>query len=87
MPEEKISKYKNYTQYIKDGIYLIGIIVALYGWISTKSKNEAIMESTIKYNTEAVKKLENFVTKQVELNGKQAEINGSLMEFKNSHQD
>jgi len=87
MSPDKTSKYKKLTLYIKDAIYIIGIIVALYGWISTKSKNEAMMESTIKYNTEAVKTLEDFVTKQVDLNTKQAEINGTLMEFKNSHQD
>ena len=87
MSPEKTSGYKKLTPYIKDAIYIIGIIVSLYGWISTKSKNEAILESTIKYNTEAVKKVEAFVTKQVDMNAKQAEVNGTLMEFKNSHQD
>ncbi len=87
MSPEKPSTYKKFTPYIKDAIYIIGIIVSLYGWISTKSKNEAILESTIKYNTEAVKKVEAFVTKQVDMNAKQAEVNGTLMEFKNSHQD
>ena len=81
------SRYKRITPYIKDAVYIIGIIISLYGWISTKSKNEAILESTIKYNTEAVKKVEAFVTKQVDMNAKQAEVNGTLMEFKNSHQD
>jgi hypothetical protein len=55
------------------------------GWISTKSKNEAVLETTIKYNTEAVKKFEEFMGKQIDLNGKQAEINGTLIEYKNSH--
>jgi hypothetical protein len=87
MSPTKQSRYKKLTPYIKDGIYIIGIIVSLYGWISTKSKNAAVLETTIKYNTEAVKKLDGFVTKQVDLNSKQAEINGTLMEFKNSHQD
>ena len=82
-PQE--STYKKFFPYVKDGIYIIGIIISLVGWISTKSKNEAVLETTIKYNTEAVKKLESFVTKQVDLNGKQAEINGTLMEFKKSH--
>lgn len=75
----KQSWYKNIVPYIKDGIYIIGILVSLFGWIKTKSKNEAVLETTIKY-------FEEFVTKQVDLNGKQAEINGTLMEFKNSHQ-
>jgi cytochrome b561 len=83
--EKKPAWYDNYTTYIKDVIYIIGIVVSLYGWISTKAKNEATLETTIKYNTEAVKKLEDYMNKQVDLNGKQAEINGILMEFKNSH--
>jgi len=78
--------YKKYLPYLKDAVYIIGLVVALFGWISTKSKNEAVLETTIKYNTEAVKKFENFMDKQVDLNGKQAEINGTLMEFKNSHE-
>lgn len=79
--------YKTITPYIKDAIYIIGILISLGGWLMTKSKNEAILETTIKYNTEAVEKLESFMTKQVELNSKQAEVNGALLEFKNSHQD
>ena len=85
MPTKEEIWYKKFTPYIKDAIYIIGILISLYGWISTKSKNEAVLETTIKYNTEAIKNLENFVDKQVELNGKQAEVNGILMEFKNSH--
>jgi len=85
-PEIK-SKYKSIAVYVKDAVFIIGIVISLYGWISTKSENEAMLESTIKYNTEAVKKLEDFVSKQVDINGKQAGINGTLMEFKNSHQD
>lgn len=81
------SRYKKITPYIKDAVYIVGIIISLYGWISTKSKNEAVLETTIKYNTRAVEKLETFVTKQVDLNGDQAKLNGEFMEFKNSHDD
>jgi hypothetical protein len=79
------SMYEKITPYIKDVIYIIGIGVATYGWISSKAENKATLETTIKYNTEALKKVEVFVEKQVELNSKQAEVNGILMEFKNSH--
>ena len=79
--------YKKYATYIKDAIYIIGIVVSLTGWISTKAKNEAVLETTIKYNTEIVKKLEIFMDKQIELNEKQAELNGQLSEFKRNHKE
>jgi hypothetical protein len=84
MPGTK-SMYDKITPYIRDVIYIIGIGVATYGWISAKGENKAILETTVKYNTEALIKVEEFVTKQVDLNNKQAEVNGILMEFKTSH--
>ena len=87
MSPEKATGYKKYLPYLKDMVYIVGIVISLYGWIKTKSKNEAVLETTIKYNTEAIIKLETFVTKQVDLNTKQGEVNGALMEFKNSHDD
>lgn len=81
----KVSWYNKFTPYIKDAIYIIGIVASLIGWISAKTESKTLLETTVKYNTEAVKKLEDFMTKQVEFNGKQMEINGTLMEFKNSH--
>ena len=30
--------YKKYTPYIKDAIYIIGIAVSTYGWISSKAE-------------------------------------------------
>lgn len=85
MPIKDPKWYDNYTKYLKDVIYIIGILASLYGWISTKSKNEAVLETTIKYNTETVKKLEVFVDKQIELNAKQAELDGQYSQFINSH--
>jgi hypothetical protein len=87
MPIKDPKWYDNYTKYIKDVIYIIGILVSLYGWITTKSKNEAVLETTIKYNTETVKKLEIFVDKQIELNSKQAELDGQYSQFINSHKE
>lgn len=81
----KITWYSKFTPYIKDAIYIIGIGVSTYGWISSKAEAKATLETTVKYNTEAVKKVEEALNKQVELNNRQAEINGILMEFKNSH--
>lgn len=86
MPDPKTPAYKKFIPYIKDFAYIIGILISLYGWISSKSKNEAVLETTIKYNTEAVIKFEYFMTKQVDLNTKQGEVNGTLMEFKTSHE-
>jgi hypothetical protein len=81
----KVSWYSKLTPYIKDAIYIIGIGVSTYGWISSKAESKAILETTVKYNTEELKKINDFVEKQVDLNGRQSEINGILMEFKNSH--
>jgi hypothetical protein len=86
MMTAKTPFYTKYLAYLKDAAYIIGICVALYGWISTKSKNEAILETTIKYNTETVKRLEIFMDKQIELNGRQAEFNGRVGQFINNHE-
>ena len=80
MPE-KTNVYQKYLVYLKDVVYIIGLVIALYGWISAKSKNSAIMETTIKYNTEAVNKLQNFVEKQTDINNRQAELNGKVIQF------
>ena len=77
--------YKKYLGYLKDAIYIILIGISMYGWISTKAKNEAVLETTVKSSTEAIQKLQIFVDKQVELNGKQAELNGQFSEFIRSH--
>jgi hypothetical protein len=79
--------YKKYLVYLKDVVYIIGIVIAMYGWISTKAKNEAVLETTIKYNTEIVQKLEKFMDKQIELNGKQAELNGKYTQFITTHKE
>lgn len=84
---QKVLWYNKITPYIKDAIYIIGIGVSTYGWISSKGEAKATLETTIKYNTEEIKKVELFLDKQVELNNKQAEVNGALMEFKNSHKE
>jgi hypothetical protein len=90
MPEKKSGEkkpgwYDNYTTYIKDAIYIIGIIIALYGWISTKAKNETTLETTVKYSTEAIERIEMLMDKQIELNAKQAELDGQYSQFINSH--
>lgn len=85
MPQKKIW-YNKIAPYIKDAIYIIGIGVSTYGWISSKGEAKATLETTIKYNTEEIKKVELLLDKQVDLNQKQAEINGILMEFKSSHE-
>lgn len=60
--------YKKYLTHFKDFVYIAGIVIALYGWISTKSKSEAILETTVKYNTETIDKLEKFMENQIYLN-------------------
>jgi len=77
MSVKKEPKYKKYLVYIKDVVYIAGLIIALGGWISTKSKNEAVLETTVKYNTETIKKIETFMSKQSELNGKMIQFMAS----------
>jgi hypothetical protein len=84
MPEN-VSWYSKFTPYIKDAIYIIGIIVSTYGWISSKAEAKATLETTIKYNTEAIEKFEQFMNKQIELNTKQAELDGQYTQFIKSH--
>jgi hypothetical protein len=70
MPEKIEKGYKKYLVYIKDLVYIVGLVIAIGGWLTTKSKNEAILETTVKYNTETIQKLEVFMQEQAELNGK-----------------
>ena len=67
MPD-KPAGYKKYFVYLKDAVYVIGLVVALFGWINSKAKSEAILETTVKYNTETIDKLEDFMEKQIYLN-------------------
>lgn len=70
MPASKQPTYKKYVDYLKDFVYIIGLIVALGGWITTKSKSEAILEITVQNNTKTLEKVEEFMTNQATLNGK-----------------
>ena len=76
--------YKKYA-YIKDIIYILGILASLYAWNNEKVKNKTTLETTIQYNTEALKKMEIFMDKQVDLNGKQSQLNGQYSEFIRTH--
>jgi len=66
---EKDIGYKKYLSYLKDMVYVIGLIVALTGWLTTKSKSEAILETTVQNNTKTLEKVEKFMEKQATLNG------------------
>jgi len=62
--------YTKYLKYLKDFVYVVGLVVALGGWITTKTKSQAILETTVQNNTKTIEKFEAFVEKQAELNGK-----------------
>jgi len=68
-----------YISYIKDAVYIIGLIVVIVGWIVSNAKSTAILESTVKYNTETISKLESFINKQSILND---EFSNALKELK-----
>ena len=69
MPAKKEEGYKKYFVYIKDFIYIVGIVIALYGWISTKSESNAILKQTVQNNTKTLEKVEKFIENQTLLNG------------------
>lgn len=81
IPGKEPQKYDKYTKYIKDVIYIVGILASLYGWINSKAKNEATMNTTIKNNTEVLNKLELFMNKQIDINTKQAGLDGQYSEY------
>lgn len=67
---KKEEGYKKYLNYLKDFVYIVGLVIALGGWITTKTKSQAILETTVQNNTETLKKVEAFMDRQAELNGK-----------------
>ena len=69
-PKKEESGYKKHLSHLKDFVYVIGLVIALTGWITTKTKSAAILETTVKNNTETLEKVETFITNQATLNGK-----------------
>ena len=70
MPAPKKDEgYKKYLAYLKDFVYIVGLIVALGGWITTKTRSQAILESTVQNNTKTLEKVETFMENQATLNG------------------
>jgi hypothetical protein len=70
MPENKPPAYKKYLTYFKDSVYIITIIIGLLFYMRDANKHEAIMETTVKNNTETLIKVEDFMQNQATLNGK-----------------
>ena len=70
MVVKKEEPVKKYLSYFKDILYIMGIFIAVIGWLLTNSKNEAILETVVKNNTETIKKMEIFIENQATLNGK-----------------
>jgi len=68
MAEDNVG-YKKYLMYLKDLVYVIGLIIALTGWITTKSKSAAILETTVENNTKTLEKVGEFMENQATLNG------------------
>lgn len=70
MAVKKEEPYKKYLVYLKDLVYIAGIVIAVGGWLQTKSRSQAILETTVQNNTKTLEKFESFIEKQAELNGK-----------------
>ena len=66
----KETGYKKYLTYLKDFVYVITILLALFAYIRNNAKHEAVMETTVKQNTETLVKVEKFMEEQTLLNGK-----------------
>jgi cytochrome b561 len=62
--------FRTILTYGKDILYILALLVAVVGWLMSKSKNEAILETTVMHNTETIKKIETFMDGQSTLNGK-----------------
>jgi hypothetical protein len=46
----------------------MGLIIAIGGWITSKTRSQAILETTVQNNTKTIEKFEKFIDKQTELN-------------------
>lgn len=68
MAATKDPGYKKYLAYLKDFVYIVGLVVALGGWITSKTRSQAILETTVQNNTKTIEKFEKFIEKQTELN-------------------
>jgi hypothetical protein len=66
----KETGYKKYLTYFKDFVYVITILFGLFAYIRNNAKHEAVMETTVKQNTETLVKVEKFMEEQTLLNGK-----------------
>jgi len=66
-PKEPV--YKKYLAYLKDAVYIITIVVGLLMYMKGNNENKAILETTVKNNTETLSKVENFMQSQATLNG------------------
>lgn len=69
MTEKTTDPVKKYMGYFREAVYVIGIVIAVGGWIITQSNSKAILETTVKENTETIEKLETFINNQSVLNG------------------
>ena len=70
MPRVKEPVYKKYLVYLKDFVYITTIIFGLLMYLKDSNRNKVILETTVQNNTATLKKVEVFMEKQAELNGK-----------------
>ncbi len=55
---------------IKDLFYIFAILGGILSFIITKIKNDTIVETMVKQNTENIKKINNILDEQVDMNEK-----------------
>ena len=86
MPEKtETSLYDKYFKYLKDVIYIAGILFAIYGWISEKAKNKVRFESAIELNTKATENNTSALEKVNRYLFEQNKLNGQVIEYMNNH--
>lgn len=66
MPEPA---YKKHLSILKDAVYILGLVIALGGWIRSETKSKVVLETTVKSNTETLNKVDKFMDEQLVLNG------------------
>jgi len=77
MPIQKESIWKKYMCYVRDVIYIAGILIAVYGWVRSETINKTNLENKVEVltksvddNTKQLEKINEILLQQSQLNGK-----------------
>jgi len=86
MPASTHNGYQKYLVYLKDVIYIIGILFMTYQWISSKSANKAKEQQSLELNTKAVQSNTEAIQKITDYLFEQNKFNGQVEEYMKNHE-